>query len=179
MQQSPVALGEAFRECYGYSYAVMHRSDLHAHLLQACCDNLAVTLETGRIIVDIADRGDTARATCADGFVYEAGLLVGADGLHSPARRALEDDAPPVCQEYVTFRGTVPTERMTKAAGLDSMVRNAAFQRCDPADYRSFDWLYGGDPVHPDAADDARGVAWLPRLDGARNTRAIPGVRSA
>ncbi len=117
-----VPVGTAFRERYGYPYAVMHRSDLHAHLLQACRNDPSITLENGRTVVEITDRGDRAHAVCADGSVYDAGLLVGADGLHSKVRHMLGDDTQPVCQQYVAFRGTVPTERMTEAAGLDSMV---------------------------------------------------------
>ena len=117
-----VALGDAFRQRYGYSYAVMHRSDLHGHLLRFCRESSLVTLETSRSLVAVEERGGVAHARCADGSEYEAALLVGADGLHSRVRQALGDHAPPICQEYVAFRGTVPMDRVTEAAGPDSMV---------------------------------------------------------
>ena len=117
-----VALGDAFRSRFGHRYAVMHRSDLHAHLLRACRDSPSVTLQTNRAVTAVEDRDGFAFARCADGSAYQAELLVGADGLHSRVRRALGDDAPPVCQEYVAFRGTVPTGQITEAAGPDSMV---------------------------------------------------------
>ena len=117
-----VALGDAFRDRYGYPYAVMHRSDLHAHLLRACRADPRVSLENNRSVVAIEDGDDCARARCADGAVYEADLLLGADGLHSRVRRALVGDVPPVCEEYVAFRGAVPIHLVTEAAGPDSMV---------------------------------------------------------
>ena len=117
-----VTLGDAFRERYGHPYAVMHRSDLHRHLLQRCRDSPLVTLETNRAVVAIEESEGFARARCADGSRYQAELLVGADGLHSRIRHALGDATPPVCEEYVAFRGTVPTTRVAAAAGSDSMV---------------------------------------------------------
>ena len=117
-----VALGDAFRDRFGYPYAVMHRSDLHAHLLRSCRESALVTLETNRTVVAIEAGEGVVRARCADGTEYEAALLVGSDGLRSCARRALGDEADPVCQEYVAYRGTVPTARITEAAGTDSMV---------------------------------------------------------
>jgi 2-polyprenyl-6-methoxyphenol hydroxylase-like FAD-dependent oxidoreductase len=117
-----VALGDAFRSHYGYPYAVMHRSDLHAHLLRACRDSPLVTLQTNRTVTAIDEGDGVSVARCADGSVYQADLLIGADGLHSRVRWVLGDETPPVCQEYVAFRGTVPMERITEAAGPDSMV---------------------------------------------------------
>ena len=117
-----VELGPKFKERYGHSYAVMHRSDLHGHLLAACRESELVTLETDRRVVEITDLGEAAIVRCADGSVYRAELVVGADGLHSLARRVLGDERPPVCQEYVAYRGTVPIERITESAGPDSMV---------------------------------------------------------
>ena len=117
-----VELGDAFRERYGYPYAVMHRSDLHAHLLRACRDSPAVTLENNRTVVAVEDREDTVHITCAEGATYVTDLLIGADGLHSKVRRMLGDGAAPVCEEYVAFRGTVPMHQMTQDARGDSMV---------------------------------------------------------
>lgn len=121
-QITAVALGPAFRERYGYPYAVMHRSDLHRILLQACQDSPTVTLETNRPVAEIIDGGTTATAICEDGSRYEAALLIGADGLHSKVRALLGDERPPICQEYVAFRGTVARDAVTELAGDDSMV---------------------------------------------------------
>jgi 3-hydroxybenzoate 6-monooxygenase len=101
---------------------VMHRSNLHAHLLEACRQSDLVTLETSRRVVEITDLGEAAEVRCADGSIHVADLLIGADGLHSQVRRALGNDEPPVCEEYVAYRGTVPIQRITESAGTDSMV---------------------------------------------------------
>lgn len=115
-------LGEKFRARYGHPYAVMHRTDLHGALLEACRDNPRISLETDRRVVSVENLGEAARVACADGSLYETGLLVGADGLHSQVRRFLGDDTPPVCARFVAYRGTVPIEEMTEHAGADNLV---------------------------------------------------------
>ena len=115
-------LGDGFRARYGQPYAVMHRSDLHGALLDACRTNPHISLETSRQVITIEDLGDAARVICADGSRYEADLLIGADGLHSQVRRFLGDSAPPVCSHYVAYRGTVPMADMTEHAGVDNLV---------------------------------------------------------
>jgi 3-hydroxybenzoate 6-monooxygenase len=116
-----VDLGDAFRRRYGHPYIVMHRGDLLAVLLEACRHERRITLEPDSEIVAIEDLGDAARARAADGRSYEAALLIGADGLHSPVRRLISDDAL-VYDGLVAYRGTIPIERMSAHAGLDNVV---------------------------------------------------------
>jgi 3-hydroxybenzoate 6-monooxygenase len=116
-----IDLGDAFRRRYGHPYIVMHRGDLLAVLLAACRQERLVTLEPGSEIQAVEDLGDAARARAADGRTYEAELLIGADGLHSPVRRLIADDRL-VYDGLVAYRGTIPIERMSAHAGLDNVV---------------------------------------------------------
>ncbi|HXY99677.1 MAG TPA: FAD-dependent monooxygenase [Stellaceae bacterium] len=116
-----IDLGEAFKRRYRHPYIVMHRGDLLSVLLAACRAEPLIALETRRDVVAIDDRGESAVARCADGTAYEAELLIGADGLHSTARRLLSDDAP-IHDGYVAYRGTLPIERLSVHAGLDNVV---------------------------------------------------------
>jgi 2-polyprenyl-6-methoxyphenol hydroxylase-like FAD-dependent oxidoreductase len=116
-----IDLGEPFVARYGHPYVVMHRTDLHKALLDACAAHPDVTLETNRCVEHIDDRGDTTFVRCTDGSAYEADALIGADGLHSVVRKTLSDDQP-VPSEYVAYRGTIPFSQVTPHAGVDSMV---------------------------------------------------------
>lgn len=116
-----IDLGEAFKRRYRHPYIVMHRGDLLSVLLAACRAESRIALETRRDVIAIDDLGVSAVARCADGTVYETDLLVGADGLHSTARRLFSDDAP-IHDGYVAYRGTIPMERLSAHAGLDNVV---------------------------------------------------------
>lgn len=116
-----VDLGAEFQARYRQRYVVMHRSDLLALLLGACQAEPNITLEANREVLAIEDLGEAARLRCADGTVYEAELLIGADGLSSVARRLIRDDAP-VNDGYVAYRGTIPMAQMSTHAGLDNVV---------------------------------------------------------
>lgn len=116
-----VDLGEPFVERYGDPYIVIHRSDLHRVLLEACRAHAAIDLETDRQVTSCDELGDGVRVRCADGSQYEADALIGADGLHSVIRPLLSDDRP-VASEYVAYRGTIPYDQVTPHAGADSMV---------------------------------------------------------
>lgn len=116
-----VDLGDPFVARYGHPYIVMHRSDLHRVLLDACVAHPRIALETSKAVERVDDLGDGASARCADGSIYEAEALIGADGLHSVARRLMSDDEP-VASEYVAYRGAIPFAEVSPHAGVDSMV---------------------------------------------------------
>jgi salicylate hydroxylase len=116
-----VDLGDAFRARYRHPYIVMHRSDLLDCLLAACRQDKLITLEANRAVVSVEELGEVVRAHCADGTRYEAGLLIGADGLWSTVRKLISDDAP-VCNGYVAYRGTIAMDQMSQHAGLDNVV---------------------------------------------------------
>jgi salicylate hydroxylase len=116
-----IDLGDAFRRRYGHPYLVMHRGDLLAVLLEACRQEKRITLEAGRAVVAVEDRGEAALARFADGTAVEAELLIGADGLHSVVRPLFSADAL-VYDGLVAYRGTIPIAEMSHHAGLDNVV---------------------------------------------------------
>ena len=82
-----VELGPKFKERYGHSYAVMHRSDLHGHLLAACRESELVTLETDRRVVEITDLGEAAIVRCADRSSISARHVASSSAWHAPCAR--------------------------------------------------------------------------------------------
>ncbi|MEB3100958.1 FAD-dependent monooxygenase [Ferviditalea candida] len=120
---SALELGEAFLEKYGYPYIVLHRSDLHKVLLDACRASDKITLLTNQSVENVEDLGDKARVTLADGTSCTADAVIGADGLWSKTRRMFSDDEP-VCSQYVAYRGTIPmTEMMAQTqTNMDDVI---------------------------------------------------------
>ena len=114
-------LGKGFIERYGAPYVVMHRNDLLSILLQGCTEQPSIELLPGKEIKDVVDDPDGVTAVCADGATFRGRALIGADGLWSTVRKKLSDDVP-VNSGYVSYRGTVPTDRATAHAPLDEVV---------------------------------------------------------
>jgi 3-hydroxybenzoate 6-monooxygenase len=106
---------------YGAPYVVIHRSDLHTILLEAC-RGAGVDLVTEAAVTGIEI--DDEQATAVSGGRRDTGRLVlAADGLNSRLRRLLSDDEP-VSSAYVAYRGTLPVEALpgTSAHALDDVV---------------------------------------------------------
>ncbi|USG64333.1 FAD-dependent monooxygenase [Brevibacillus ruminantium] len=111
-------LGEAFQKYYGYPYIVLHRSDLHRVLLEACMAHENITLLNDQVVESVWPLEKHARVVCQSGDEYLADAVIGADGLWSKTRKLFSDDTP-VCSQYVAYRGTIPMAEVTPHAKLD------------------------------------------------------------
>lgn len=113
-------LGAEFEERYGAPYIVIHRSDLHRILLDAC-RKAGVTLVNDVQVDRVETVGCRGRAYAHNGDVYEADAVIGADGLKSTLRPSVSDDAP-VPSAYVAYRGTVPITSATTTGDLEDVI---------------------------------------------------------
>ena len=106
---------------YGAPYVVIHRSDLHTILLEAC-RGAGVDLVTEAAVTGIEIDDEQATAVSA-GRRDTGRLVLAADGLNSRLRRLLSDDEP-VSSAYVAYRGTLPVDALpdTSAHALDDVV---------------------------------------------------------
>nr|ADZ54053.1 3-hydroxybenzoate 6-monooxygenase [Paenibacillus sp. NyZ101] len=118
---SALDLGDPFRERYGYPYIVLHRSDLHKTLLDACRANDRIALLNNKVVKSAENVGDKAQVTCTDGTTYVSDAVIGADGLWSNTRRLFSDDKP-ICSQYVAYRGAIPMTEITPTADLDDVI---------------------------------------------------------
>lgn len=94
---------------YGSPYIVIHRSDLHRILLQACQER-GVDLRTRQRVVDYRNTATGAQVMVEGGDRQEADLVIAADGLHSVARAQFVNDAP-VNSSYVAYRAAIPIDQ--------------------------------------------------------------------
>ncbi|MDF3337118.1 FAD-dependent monooxygenase [Mycolicibacterium septicum] len=100
--------GPRFVARYGAPYTVLHRADLLSALVDACAATGRVELTTGCEVVKVRQGADVVSVECADGSTDTADALIGADGLRSTVRRLVVDDALPVVDSYVVYRGPGP-----------------------------------------------------------------------
>jgi 2-polyprenyl-6-methoxyphenol hydroxylase-like FAD-dependent oxidoreductase len=114
-------LGEEFRNRYGYPYIVMHRADLHQSLLEACQANPLINLYTKKEVIRVENEVDQVRVSCADGSVFVADAVVGADGVRSVTRKLVSDDQL-VPSHYVAYRGTLPISEVKAHLDLDDVI---------------------------------------------------------
>ena len=116
-----VDLGQAFRKRYGTPYAVLHRTDLHGILLDACRREDHIALEVDKRVVHIDSDSVRPAVSCADGSTYLGRAVIGADGLRSVVRTLVSTDDP-VVSGYVAYRGAISVANAHLHEFQDSMV---------------------------------------------------------
>ncbi|MCQ6280503.1 FAD-dependent monooxygenase [Bacillus sp. EB600] len=114
-------LGDQFKERFGYSYCVLHRSDLHRILFNACQAIPAITLLNNQEIVSVDETEAGVTVTNAKGEKFTAKAVIGADGLKSNIRKVFSDDQP-VTSEYVAYRGTIPISEISPDSNFDDVI---------------------------------------------------------
>ena len=83
----------------------LHRADLQHILVQALPPS---SLHLGHSLVNHSQQRDSVVANFANGRSIEAGVLIGADGIHSRVREQFLNDGDPVYRGYIVWRGISP-----------------------------------------------------------------------
>jgi 3-hydroxybenzoate 6-monooxygenase len=105
-------LDETFRKHFGNPYAVIHRADLHGAFLEACRCHQAITLINRERVIGYDNIPSGARVCTEAGNVYEAGAVVGADGVRSKIREQLTGGDSIRLSGHVAYRAVLPLEKM-------------------------------------------------------------------
>ncbi|MBS4103901.1 FAD-dependent monooxygenase [Tsukamurella paurometabola] len=113
-------LGSGFQERYGGVYFVVHRSDLHAALVDAA-RAAGADLRTDSAVADVATEGASVRITLVSGEELRGDVALGMDGLKSTLRAKLSRDRP-VGSGYAAYRGTFPVDQVPAAADIEDVI---------------------------------------------------------
>jgi salicylate hydroxylase len=113
-------MGEAVEAAFGAPYYHFHRADL----LHALADALpAERVHLDHRLTSFQDHGDRVELTFANGARAAAGVLVGADGIHSTVRALLFGPEQPRFTGCTAYRGLVPADRLAHL-GLEVAAYN-------------------------------------------------------
>ena len=103
----PVARLDLARLRPGQGYHFLHRADLIALLLKGATE-AGVTLRLLSRIAEVNLSAHSPVVTLESGEQFEAPLLLGADGLHSKTRAALNGPEQPFFTHQVAWRAVIP-----------------------------------------------------------------------
>ena len=107
-----IPLQEAFRRRFRNPYAVVHRSDLHDVLLNACQAHDLIEIRVSSGVERYEQDPTSVTAILDSGEQVKGRGLVGADGLWSTIRRQVVGDGDPRVSGHTTYRSVIPTEKM-------------------------------------------------------------------
>ena len=121
-QVTHIPVGQAFRDRFGFPYALVHRADLHRALLDKCIGDPLIELRPGTTIASFEERDDGVVATTGGGLAIEGAALVGADGLWSNTRQAIVGDGPPRVSGHIAYRAVLPIEDIEERFRRNAMT---------------------------------------------------------
>lgn len=112
-------LKHAHQQRYGAKYLHIHRADLIAALYEKA-QSMGVTLHLGQRLASYNQDMNGITAISHSGQAFTAGLLIGADGIHSCVRDAIlkkytTNTNSAEFTHQVAWRGLVPSDRVPKA----------------------------------------------------------------
>jgi salicylate hydroxylase len=105
-------LGTVSREMYGYPYLTVHRADLHQVLVDAVRALQADALVLNAKLESLQAHSDGVELRLADGRIWEADAVIGADGVHSMVRAALFGEDAPRYSGVMAWRGVIDASKL-------------------------------------------------------------------
>ncbi|MGP0094238.1 MAG: 3-hydroxybenzoate 6-monooxygenase [Xanthobacteraceae bacterium] len=107
-----IPVDEPFRNRFGNPYAVIHRSDLHGVLLDACRAHAGIALVNKQRVVGYEHTASGSKARTEAGTIFEADAIVGCDGIRSKIREQLTGGDALRLSGHVAYRAVLPIEKM-------------------------------------------------------------------
>ena len=105
-------LGTVSREMYGYPYLTVHRADLHQVLVDAVRALQPDALVLNAKLQSLLAHSDGVQLHLADGRVWAADAVIGADGVHSMVRAALFGEDAPRYSGVMAWRGVIDASKL-------------------------------------------------------------------
>jgi 2-polyprenyl-6-methoxyphenol hydroxylase-like FAD-dependent oxidoreductase len=110
---------EDYRERFGGPWYGLHRRDMQRVLADALDPGV---VRLGHRVVDVVQDGSTVEIVFENGRRATADVVVGADGIRSPLRDRVFEDAPrPRFTRQIGFRGLVPVEALPRLPSPDAL----------------------------------------------------------
>lgn len=116
-----VDVGEKYRQFFGNPYAVIHRVDIHASILDAVKQHPSISFRTATEIANVWQDADKVYIQDTAGNEYSADAVIGCDGVKSVIREKNIGDQAKVTG-HVVYRAVVDVENMPQELQVNSPV---------------------------------------------------------